>query len=374
MSRLPRAWLARGSRALLLVAALAASSVVRAQDLSRVQLEWVGPDGCTVAGDVLARARASVDPAWSSTQAMAVTVLVRGARDGGLYVSFEAQRSSDTVRRTLTVRSCEEARRATALLIALSLEEVVREAPAVAAGSLQQAALEPKQTVRVVASEAAPKNGGDDAQRNAEPQPRPVPALEPKPRSAEPEPARASEAPAVEEPGRARDRIESDPRRGPWLVAAAAGLEAPVLEAVGAVFSASMGLRSRALELDLGVSYWLPVAQELNTVRVEVHQLGASFAACFWFSFGRIELAPSARLVLVHLRATLDAREAEPRAWLRTAPGARLGLWLTPQLALQASVEALVSLTRPSLTTSEGDVARAPRLGVGAQAGLVWSL
>jgi hypothetical protein len=373
--------LARGSRALLFVAALATTSVVRAQDLSRVQLEWLGPESCAVAGDVLARARASVDPTWSSTEAMAVTVRVRGARDGGLEVSFEAQRSSDTVRRTLSVRSCEEAKRATALLIALSLEEVVPDESAETAGPVQYAALEPKQPVRIAANEparAAQTSAELDSKRNAEPDPKPMPtrASEPKPRNSEPEsePARSSEGPPVEELGRARDRPPNGPPRGPLLVAATAGLEAPVLEVVDAVFSASVGFRFLALQLDLGASYWLPVAQELNTVHVVINQIGASFAACHWFSFGRFELAPSAKLLLVRLGATLNGRQAEPRAWLRAAPGARLGLWLTRQLALQVSVEALVSLTRPSVTTGQGDVVEPPRLGAGAEAGLMWSL
>jgi hypothetical protein len=352
---------------------------VRAQDLSRVQLEWVGPERCAVAGDVLARARASIDRTWSSTEAMTVTVHVRDARDGGLGVSFEAQRSADTVRRALSVPSCEEARRAMALLIALSLEEVVPEESAETPDSVPHAALEPKHPVRVATNQQArdAQTRPDlDSQRKPERKAKPTVAgaSEPKPRNAEPEPAGPSEAPPVEDLSRARDRTSNEPQRGPLLVAATVGLEAPVLAAAAAVFSASVGFRLLALQLDLGASYWLPVAQDLNNVHVVIDQLGASFAACHWFSLGRLELAPSARLLLVRLAATLNTREAEPRAWLRAAPGARLGLWLTRQLALQVSVEALVSLSRPSVTTSHGDVAEPPRLGVGAQAGLMWSL
>jgi hypothetical protein len=326
---------------LLVAGGAATAGHARADELAGVDLQWHGSARCAQAENVLELARASIDPAWQPEGTIAIRVDVRDGADGGLELSFEAQRPDGTVRRALTAASCDEARRTAALLIALSLGEPA--APALEASGGAAAS----NSTAVPAEAPAQSTQTKPQQRDAE-KPHPIVLA-----------TRAAVAP--------RSSIRSG-----FTLAIAVGFEAPVPTSATPVFAAWLGWRTTTAEIDVGASAWLAAQHEVKTVKVRIEQLGALLAGCYWFSFGRWELGPSAKVLAESVAAELNGLDAGSKLWLRAAPGLRLSLWLSPQLTLQLAADALFSLHRPRFSTAARDSVRTPVFGVGSQAALTW--
>lgn len=352
--------------ALVSCAAVERASPARAQadELTGVRLEWHGPASCAQAGDLLQRARRSVDPAWRASDAVTVIVNLQETAPGVLELAFEAQRSAGGARRVLTVASCEEARRTAALLIALFLDGETR----------QTAAAVPAPASATSHAEPKPE---DQAEPASEPAAPPTPAREAEPAAPPAAPLDDERPPPVvlarpREPGASADSGGPGARDGP-SIGAAGGLETAVLASAHGVFIVWAGWRWNALELDVGGSFWLPAEGTLNHVAVQVDQLGALVGACHWFSLGRWELGPSVRLLVERVDAELNSFDAGAKPWLRAAAGLRAGASIFERLSLQLAADVPFSLGRPTFITPDGASAQAPAIGLSAHAGLSWA-
>jgi hypothetical protein len=338
----------------MVLVTVAANGSARAQDLAGVDLEWRGPPGCAEPLDTLALAHGLVDPSWRADEAMMVRVDVRDLGRGALELSFETPRPAGPLRRTLQVMSCSEARRAAAVWIALSVGEQEPTQSAQAPGGVTQ---DPDQ--KPVGVAAVPAAAVTEPKPNPEAEPVPVAAPEADTPPAEPE---ASDA-----------ATPTTFARNGLSLALAVGVEGPVLHSLGVPFAAWLGWRETQLELDLGVSVWWPATDEVNGVEVRVEQLAGVLGACYWISFGRWELGPSAKLLIERVAAELNGQDAQSQAWVRAALGARLAVWAASHFALQLVADANVSLNRPTLSTSAGDSVQTTAFNVAALAALVWT-
>lgn len=334
---------------LVVLCTVAANGPARAQDFAGVDLAWRGPPSCAEPLDTLAMARGLVDPSWLAVEPITVRVSLRDLGSDALELSFEAEGADGPLRRVLQVTTCSEARRAAAVWIALSVgEQIPTERTA--------AALAPQQASAVATASPTPPAPASAPQPEAEPNKEPAAGEEP--------------APVVR-----ADRSEVAPTRfarNGLSLAIGVGVEGPVLASVGVPFAAWLGWRATHLELDLGARVWLPAKDEVSDVSVRLDQLGAVLGACYWISFDRWELGPSAKLLVERVDAELNGENAEATAWVRAAPGLRLAVWLSTHVALQFVTDAIVSLHRPTLSSSTGDSVRTTAFNVAALGALIW--
>lgn len=322
---------------------MAAPGRVRADEPAAVaaQLVWRGPASCAEPTGVLERARELSEEAWPAESSLGAQVDVEEREGGGVVLRFVLQRDAGAVRRTLELGSCEEARQAAALLLALSLDaETSQQAPAAEAPEVappppQQPPLPPSAAAPVVVTNTPNTPPPDDEDEDED----------------EPEPAESALAP---------------------LLGLAVGVEGPAPSPVSGMLAASGGLRWHALSLELAGYAWLPAQAEIDAVTVRVQKLGGALTACYFVGFSAWELGPCAGLHLERVAAQLDGSDAGAQAWLRAAPGARLLLWLSGQLALGLSADVLLSLHRPRFELERGTSAEASLASVAASAGVVW--
>lgn len=242
---------------------------------------------------------------------LVVRVVIQDLADEGLRVQLEAQGTGHWFRRGLTLASCEEARQATALLIALTLDPDLVRAPI-------------------------------------------------------PEPTPATVPVAVTEP---RDPDRSGPSFG-----VNAGFDPSALSEPTAVFGARLAWRWSAVQLEASGSYWLPTRGDVTDgVDLAVELAGGAVHACHWFAFGRWDLGSCLGLEVMRIHGALNGAEAGSTAWFRVGLGPRLAVWLSPYVALSLSAEPVLGLHRPRFATDAGDSAQAPAFGFVSRLGFVFA-
>jgi len=289
-----------------------------AQALSGVDLHWQGPPDCAKPIHVLETARGLLGHDGDPRAAVSVRVELRELADGSLSLTLQAQGAGGASRRTLTMPSCEQARQAAALLIALALDpEPERAAPA-----------------------------------------------------AEQAPAETTTESSAKPPAR-HETPRSD--RSGATIGVAGGLELPALSVAAGVLTARLGWRWDAIELEAAASVWLPSRKQIEDVELAVDRIGGAATACHWFALEAWELGPCLGLELSRVHAELNDADAGAEASARVALGARLGLWLSDRIALDFAADAMLALHRPRFATGDGESARAPTAGFVARAGISYS-
>ena len=310
----------------MVLCTFAAQGKARAQQLAGVELAWRGPPSCAEPLDTLAMARGLVDPGWRAVEAIRIRVSLRDLGSEALELSFEAEGADGPLRRALQVTSCSEARRAAAVWIALS----VGEQSAVEGAAVPGEATPPTHQEPVAAPAAA-------AAAAAMPPPAPVATPQPKPEAKPqadppPEPPEVKKAPPVARADRDAEVTPTRFARSGFSLAIAVGVEGPVLTSAGVPFAAWLGWRATHFELDVGVSVWVPTKDEISNVEVRLDQLGAVLGVCYWVSFDRWELGPSAKLLIERVDAELNGQDAEAKSVGACGPGpARGGMGVAPR-------------------------------------------
>ena len=327
----------------------AGPGIARAQVMPSVELEWRGPADCAQPPRGLEHARTPRDGERAQEPAVTVSVVVEHAAGQGFSVTFAAQRGATRVQRILTAPTCDEARQAVALLVALTLDAKLEEDESVPAGVPLQPEPEPPAAAPVPAPTDEPR---------APPQ-----QLTQEPRTAvrtqqlAPELARA--------PSRERAR---------FVLGLAAGIEAPVLTLVRPLATLSMGIRLGALQLDASATSWKITRKKLNAVKVATGMVGGALAASYWLTFGRWELAPSLGVELRRVSVVLGTKDVGAKPWARADSSLRAAFRLIRELAVWASADAMVALHRPRFSSKANGELRMPALGFESRVGLSWSL
>lgn len=246
---------------------------------------------------------------------LVVRVAIQDLADEGLRVELEAQGTGHSFRRELMLPSCEEARQAAALLIALTLDPDL---------------------ARVPIEEPAP------TQERAPPR---------------------AHAPATKPPDRS----------GPSL-GANAGFDPSELSEPTVVFGVQLAWRWSAIQLEASGSFWLPTRNEVTEgVDLAVDMAGGALHTCYWFAFGRWDLGPCLGLEATRVHGVLNGADAGSHAWFRVGLGPRLAVWLSAYVALSVSAEPVLGLHRPHFASNSGDSAHAPAFGFVFRLGFVFA-
>lgn len=286
-------------------------------------MHWRGPPDCAQSEGVLAETRVLLGGDGSQRLPVDVDVELRAAADGGLDLAFEARSQERVVRRELALSSCEEAKQAAALLVALTLDPKLPGAPPAATAAPSSAARQPKREV--------------EANRTPEPE---AFAFEPKGGSI---------------------GIAAGP--DPWSLPAPTGIA-----------TARLAWRFGALTLEASGSFWLPTRDAMsNNVELDVDLYGVAAGACYWLTFSAWELGSSLGFELSSVRVSLNGARAGAAAWARVWLGPRIALWVSDEVSLGLSAEAVVALHRPRFSGAQGESTRTPGAGFVPRLWLSWT-
>lgn len=337
--------------ALALAGATLPARTALADPLAGIDVRWSGPQSCVDRGEVTAEARRLLpsDGAYEPTQ-IDITVSELKTPRAGYQLMLSARSAARTAERALELASCDEARQAAGLLIALMLDP-----EAVAAAE----SVEPHPIV-------APPEPPTPAPA-AEPEPQPSPSVPPK---AEPAPPPA--APTVSAPQAPAKLV-----LGPELHAGAL-LDSSALPAVAVGPFASAGFRIGVLRLALGALY-LPGAERSASAQgsIRASLFGGQLAACaMWRVASAFEVGPCASGELGRYAARargVTHGESDATLWAAVSAGASAALSLSSRLALEASVALLAPLRRPVLGLRAMEAThRVPPLSLRAALGVRW--
>lgn len=270
--------------ALLLLAGVASRARVCAQTSEPLQLTWQAPASCPDADAVRARVRALAGASTAAGAQLRAAATVTQRSDGQYQLKLFIHMDQLVGERNLEARSCEALAGATAVNLALLLEE-------------------PK-----------PLAASEQASPPSEPAPKPAAAAVP--------------AGPLEPEAPAHDASHSDLRailQLPRLLFGFGPLPAP---SVG--LSLAGGARLSAWTFIAGASFWLPHTQasDRTDANVRLQRVTASLSACRSFNFGRIAVAPCATMSLEHLSAQGVG------AYIRSAPAD--ATWLAAGAGVQA--------------------------------------
>lgn len=334
--------------------ALAQPRVARADPLDGIALRWDGPDSCGDRGEVSTEARRLL-PASGAYEPTEIDIVVREREGGpGYLLRFSARSASRSADRELRLASCEEARQAAGLLVALTLDP-----ESVAEG------------VPAIAPQVAPA---------APASPPPAPPVSPEPAAPEPKPVTPPAA-AARSPVRSRQAgLELGLELGPEL-AAGAFADTAVLPDLAFGAFASAGLRVSGLRLSLSGLYLPGAERELaapDGPRVRATLWAGQLALCQqWQLSATFELGPCASIELGRYAARSErvAHSDEDAAlWAASAAGISMAAPVVSGFGLFASLLALVPITRPVLSLSDtGPAYTVPRLSLRAALGVRWN-
>ena len=288
-------------------ASLALAASVRAQ-VPGVELRWQGPPRCAEPTGVMAEAHSLVGDDLGDRAPLVVRVAIQDLADEGLRVELDAQGTGHFFRRELTLPSCEEARQATALMIALTLDPDLARAP-----------------------------------------------IE--------EPAPATPPAVVAEP--------QDPDRSGPSLGVNAGFDPSELSEPTAAFGIRLAWRWSAVQIEASGSYWLPTHSQVTAgVDLDADMAGGAVHSCYWLTFGRWDLGPCLGLEVMRVHGFLNGADAGSDAWFRVGLGPRLAVWLSAYVALSVSADPLLGLNRPRFASASGDSAQAPAFGFVSRLGV----
>jgi hypothetical protein len=293
---------------------LMASGIVRAQVLPAVELHWQGPDRCPEASGVLDEAQSLLGQVRMQDSKVIVYVDLRDLGERGIELEVKSENDGVAAQRALTAPSCEAAKQAAALLIALILDP--------------ESALPSPNTAPLAPESVAP-----------------------------PEPPRAPNAPSPAQ------------RSGARIGVGAAG-ELPALASVIGVLNAQVGWRWASTQVDAKGALWLPDRAKVDGSTALVKRQGGQVSACHWFSFERWELGPCLALELAFMRARLKGADLGTAASARAVPGARLALWVSDRISLHVSADVLLSLIRPRFVSADDGSIRSPLVSFSSGGGI----
>lgn len=354
-----------------------------------VQLAWSAPapPACPRGDDVVADATRILAGSSSKRQVVARATVVRRAPSGATawHLTLTTRVDDAPGERALDAGSCSELARATALILALSVDPAVP-LPA------------PPATPSVPASAAAAPSAGGNAARPA-PGGAPVPSVATPPGAAlpgeasPPGAAASSTAPApAPSPPRplsspaspaSSPRSSASSRRGPVAaaaastpaaagahrlgVSAAAALDAGALPAVGAGATAGVAWLPRRARIEAAVAAFGAQSTTLSDRAAggDFHLVKGSLRGCARWPLGgegsRVELGPCAALTVVSLAASgFGARTtlSGSAAWLEGALGAGAALRFVDALALIARADVALPFARPTYVIAVDGAAR----------------
>jgi hypothetical protein len=325
--------------------ALLAPARALAQQTEPVELEWNAPAECPRLAEVQARIRKLAGPLRSNTTPLHAEATITRQDDGELHLRLLIRAGNLVGERNIAGKSCKDLAGATAvhLVLLLNSTEPLSQkdlagppAPTRAATHDEAAHDESANTTR--ASQSTPSNSTTAADAT------------PKPARVEPEASHAPPQASTEPPDTRRTRVFAEL---PMFALGVGPLGAPstgVAAAGGATFD-------RWRFLAKGTA-WL-LQHKSTTIGfqddgADIHRTTFTLEACRALVLSRLELAPCALVSLEHISARgtgahIAARTAR-LTWFAGGLGVQARFYVTPWLALTASIDGQLETSRPELS------------------------